>query len=90
MKQGLNLKLIRQKRKNRCATLQEMAELMGLRNASTYMKYEKGDYSFKAEHLPLLAKAFGCSIQDLFFDLDLANTASNAVQATDSDEDEAV
>ena len=66
MKQSLNLKLIRQKRKDKHITLQEMAEVMGLKNASTYMKYEKGEYSFRAEHLPLLAKTFGCTIQDLF------------------------
>jgi transcriptional regulator with XRE-family HTH domain len=43
-----------------------MAESMGLKNASTYMKYEKGEYSFRAEHLPILAKTLNCEIQDLF------------------------
>lgn len=79
MKQSLNLKLIRQKRKDKHITLQEMAEVMGLKNASTYMKYEKGEYSFRAEHLPLLAKTFGCTIQDLFFENSLAKTANTHV-----------
>ncbi len=77
MKQGLNLKFIRQKRKEKHIILQEMAEIMGLKNASTYMKYEKGEYSFKAEHLPILAKTFGCKIQDLFFENGFADLAKN-------------
>lgn len=73
----LNLNLIRKKRKDSQMTLQEMAEIMGLKNASTYMKYEKGDYSFKAEHLPVLAKVLNCEIQDLFFENRLAKLAND-------------
>lgn len=81
MRQVLDLELILQKRKEKQITLQEMAETMGLKNASTYMKYEKGEYSFKAEHLPLLAKVFDCQIQDLFFDPRFANIANNKTTA---------
>ncbi|MDX9816378.1 MAG: helix-turn-helix transcriptional regulator [Smithellaceae bacterium] len=76
----LNLNLICKKRKDKQITLQEMAEMMGLKNASTYMKYEKGEYSFRAEHLPVLAKTLNCEIQDLFFEdrlAKLANTQSH-------------
>jgi len=71
----LNLNLIYKKRKDKQITLQEMAEIMGLKNASTYMKYEKGEYSFRAEHLPVLAKTLNCEIQDLFFEDRLAKLA---------------
>ncbi len=72
----LNLNLIYKKRKAKQITLQEMAETMGLKNASTYMKYEKGEYSFRAEHLPILAKTLNCEIQDLFFEDRLAKLAN--------------
>lgn len=78
----LNLKLIRQERKAKQITLLEMAEKMGLKNASTYMKYEKGDYSFKAEHLPILAKTLDCKIQDLFFEDALAKSANSQTTAS--------
>jgi len=47
-------------------TLQEMAESLGFKNASTYLKYEKGSYDFKANHLPVLAKKLKCGLHDLF------------------------
>lgn len=80
MKRGLDLSLIRQKRKEKKLTLQEMAEKLGLKHASTYMKYEKGDYSFRADQLPLLVMAFDCKIQDLFFENCFAKTAKHHSQ----------
>ncbi|WP_141536514.1 helix-turn-helix transcriptional regulator [Bacillus cereus] len=47
-------------------TLLELALVLGFKNASTYMKYEKGNYTFKADQLPLLAKALDCTIEELF------------------------
>lgn len=47
-------------------TLQEAAIAMEMKNASTYMKYENGTYSFKAEQLPLLAKVLKCSTENFF------------------------
>lgn len=65
----LNLPFIA-KRRNECKlTLQEIAEALGFRNASTYLKYEKGAYDFKANHLPVLAKKLRCEIHDLFIRL---------------------
>ncbi len=54
-----------------------MAEILGFKNASTYMKYEKGDYSFKAAHLPAIARKLGCQVQDLFFENNFVETANN-------------
>jgi len=55
-------------------TLQEAAEAMEMKNASTYMKYENGTYSFKAEQLLLLAKVLKCSTENFFVKI-IAETA---------------
>ncbi len=73
----LNLSYIQKRRTNKRITLQEMAEVLGFKNASTYMKYEKGDYSFRAEHLPPIAIKLDCEIQDLFFENNFAKTANH-------------
>lgn len=62
----INLSYIKRLRNEKNITQQEMAAKLGFKNASTYLKYENGTYSFKADHLPLLAKIFKCSIQDFF------------------------
>lgn len=43
-----------------------MAERMGFSNASVYLKYERGEYKFKAEMLPTLAKALNCEVENFF------------------------
>ncbi|MFJ8268496.1 helix-turn-helix domain-containing protein [Peribacillus asahii] len=63
---SFNLSYIKQRRKQLRLTLQEMADFMGIKNASTYMKYESGVYAFKAEHLPPLSKVLKCNITDFF------------------------
>ncbi len=81
--QKLNFQLISQQRKNNHITLQEMAEIMGLKNASTYLKYERGEYAFRAGHLPVLAKKLNLEIQDLFFEdvfADLANIETTPLE----------
>ena len=49
-RERLNLPFIAKRRSECKLTLQEMAESLGFRNASTYLKYEKGEYDFKANH----------------------------------------
>lgn len=63
-----NLAFIKDRRKELGLTNQQMATELGYRNGSTYHKYESGDYLFKAEKLPVLAKALNCSIEDFFKD----------------------
>ena len=78
---AVNLKYIKKQRSNLKFTLQEMATELGFKNASTYMKYEKGEYVFKANHLPVLARVLDCDIKDLFFEncfADLANDSASA------------
>lgn len=65
----LDLKGIKDKRSNLNISLREMADSIGLKDASTYMRYEKGTYLFKANHLPILAEKLNCSIQSLFLDI---------------------
>jgi transcriptional regulator with XRE-family HTH domain len=64
----LNLTQIKEKRTKLNISLQDMADDLGFKNASTYMKYEKGIYLFKANHLPIIASKLKCSIESLFFD----------------------
>lgn len=52
----LNLKYIKERRLDLNLTLQHLANSLGYSNASTYLKYENGDYSFRAEMLPILCE----------------------------------
>lgn len=61
-----DLELIKQRRQELGLTLQEAAESMDMKNGSTYMKYENGTYSFKADQLPLLAKVLQCRTEKFF------------------------
>ncbi|MEH7814263.1 helix-turn-helix transcriptional regulator [Bacillus toyonensis] len=67
----LNLNFIQRRRSELEITLLELAIILGFKNASTYMKYEKGDYTFKADHLPIIATALDCEIEDLFSNANL-------------------
>ncbi|MEK3945016.1 MULTISPECIES: helix-turn-helix domain-containing protein [Paenibacillus] len=64
----LNLLFIKKRRLELNLSLQEMAESLGFKNASTYMKYEEGTYSFKANHLPILANKLDGKIENFFID----------------------
>jgi transcriptional regulator with XRE-family HTH domain len=72
--QTLNLIYIKQRRQSLDIPLQEMAESLGFKNASTYLKYENGSYAFKADQLPMLANVLNCKITD-FFKQNIAKTA---------------
>ncbi|SDX75203.1 helix-turn-helix domain-containing protein [Tepidimicrobium xylanilyticum] len=62
----LNLDYIKKKRLEMNLSLQDVANKLGFKNASTYLKYENGDYSFKADMLPKLAELYKCKIEDFF------------------------
>ncbi|MDF1511929.1 helix-turn-helix transcriptional regulator, partial [Robertmurraya sp. DFI.2.37] len=53
--QTLDLEYIKNRRESLDISLQVMAESLGFKNASTYLKYENGTYTFKADQLPILA-----------------------------------
>jgi transcriptional regulator with XRE-family HTH domain len=71
----LDLNFIKKRRQEKELSLQEMAETLGFKNASTYMKYEDGSYAFKANHLPLLGEKLECKIEK-FFEDNFAETAN--------------
>lgn len=72
--ESLDLLYIKNRRVELGKTLQDMANALGMKNASTYMKYENGTYAFKAEQLPTLAKSLNCNIID-FFNRNVSKTA---------------
>lgn len=74
----IDLPFIAKRRIERGLTLQDMAESLGFKNASTYLKYEKGEYDFKANHLPVLAKKLRCGLHDFF----VVHFADSAKQST--------
>ena len=47
-------------------TQADMARKMDFSNASVYLKYEKGEYKFKAYMLPKLAEALKCKVENFF------------------------
>lgn len=72
----LDLELIRSKRLELEIPLQEMSDALGLKNASSYFKYEKGDYKFNADHLPIVCTKLGLNMNEVFFDRSVAKTAN--------------
>jgi len=78
---GLNLEFISKRRLELNITLQEMAEALGFKNASTYMKYEKGEYAFKANQLPIIAKMLQCHAEELFHEGSFAQEAERQTTA---------
>ncbi|MGG2081699.1 helix-turn-helix domain-containing protein [Lysinibacillus pakistanensis] len=69
-----SLEFIKLRRQELNMTLQEAANAMEMKNASTYLKYENGVYAFKADQLPLLASMLKCS-EENFFIFKIAKTA---------------
>lgn len=63
----VNLTQIKQRRKELKLTLMEMATELGFKNASNYYKYEKGEYEFEANHIPILMKKLKLKMKDIFF-----------------------
>lgn len=62
----INLNFIKKQREKNNITLIAMSEALGFKNASTYLKYENGDYTFRANMLPILAEKLNCTIDDFF------------------------
>lgn len=63
----VDLNYIKARRTELKLSMQRVANELGFKNASTYLKYENGDYSFKAEQLPSLAEVLECKIEDFFY-----------------------
>ncbi len=83
----VNLEFVQRRRIALKLTLQDMAEALDFKHAANYMKYERGEYEFKANHVPVLAKKLNCSIEELyskapFFKKGFADSANNETSAT--------
>lgn len=63
----LDLGRIKTRRKEMRINQQEMAETLGFKNASTYCKYENGDYNFEANHVPAIANKLRLKLTEMFF-----------------------
>ncbi|HEL3284289.1 TPA: helix-turn-helix transcriptional regulator, partial [Clostridioides difficile] len=57
---------IRERRNTLNLSLQNVAVELGFKNASTYFKYETGQYSIRADMLPKLSKILDCDIENFF------------------------
>ncbi|MDO4794171.1 MAG: helix-turn-helix transcriptional regulator [Filifactor alocis] len=62
----VNLEFIKKRRVEKNISQQKMAEMLGFKNASTYLKYESGEYAFKAEMLPELSRILKTDIKNFF------------------------
>lgn len=72
----VDLAKIKSRRKEMRINQQEMAEVLGFKNASTYCKYENGAYKFDAEHIPVIAKKLKFRVNDIFFDQRISKIAN--------------
>lgn len=57
---------IKERRDSLGLSMQYVAQELGFKNASTYLKYEVGEYLLKADMLPKLSKIFNCDIENFF------------------------
>lgn len=62
----VDLQLIKTKREEYHYTLQDMADFLGLKTRSEYLKRENGDYKFKSVEMPILAKKLHTPINRFF------------------------
>lgn len=62
----INLEIIKSKRKQLNISQNEMAEILGFKSASTYYKYESGEYSLKANMLPIISKTLKIPMKKFF------------------------
>lgn len=73
----LNIEKIKMLRLENKMTLMEMARLLGYKSPTGYFYIESGNRNFKPEHLPLISKHFGVSIDSLYLESEFANTANS-------------
>lgn len=62
----LDLEYIKSRRVELGVSSQTMADELGFKDASTYWKYENGEYKLRADMLPKIAKILKCRIENFF------------------------
>lgn len=63
----MNKEFLERRRKELGFSLAEMANSLGMKNPSTYLKYERGEYKLRADMLPILARKLKCDINNFFY-----------------------
>ncbi|MFT8610544.1 MAG: helix-turn-helix transcriptional regulator [Liquorilactobacillus nagelii] len=66
MNATIDLKLIKERRKQLKFTYSEMATSLGLKSPDKYYRRENGEYHFKATELPVLSKKLDIPIEKIF------------------------
>lgn len=62
----VNLELIKERRKIKGYSLKKMSDLMGFNDKAKYYRRETGEYNFKPEELPYLAKLLDIPLAKIF------------------------
>ena len=62
----VNYELLREKRREKGFTLNEMAKLLNLSNRVSYFHKEHGDNPFKDQEIAFLVPFFGITFNDFF------------------------
>lgn len=73
----VNTELIQERMTQKKITLQEMAEFLGYKNASSMHKYLNGAYQFRAHHVPVLLEKLSITMEELFFEDKIADSAKS-------------
>lgn len=60
-------KKLREKRQEKNITVEEMAELLGYKSASTYSKKERGEIVITINEAKKICLILGCSMDSIFF-----------------------
>ena len=58
---------LRDKRKSRNLTIQEMSELLGYKSNSTYAKKERGEIAITVDEAKKICLILNCTLNDIFF-----------------------
>jgi DNA-binding XRE family transcriptional regulator len=72
----VNLKKIKQLRKEKSISLDEMARILGYESPNGYYYLEVGRGKFPAETLAQVASIFKVPIEQLFFEVEIAKMAN--------------
>ncbi|EGP5037748.1 helix-turn-helix transcriptional regulator [Enterococcus faecium] len=62
----VNLELIKERRKTKGYSLKKMSDFMGFNDKAKYYRRETGEYNFKPEELPYLAKLLDIPLAKIF------------------------
>lgn len=62
----VDLQLIKESRKKKGYSIQDISDRMGFSDKSKYYRRETGEYNFRSEEIPLVAEILGIPIEKIF------------------------